>query len=138
VAGVTSNLQFRNVADTTHFKKYKLATTYLEAPIELRFAANPANTNKSFKVALGAKVGLLVNVHNKGKNQQNASGATINSFIQKESSKRYFNGNRLVVTGRVGYGWIGAFVTYQVNNFIKEGAGPNIHPYNIGLTISGL
>src|SRR6476620_11051798 len=76
VAGVTPTLRFRNVADTTHFKKYKLATTYLEAPIELRFAANPANTNKSFKVALGAKVGLLVNSHNKGKNLQTSNNTT--------------------------------------------------------------
>jgi len=138
VAGVTPTLRFRNVSDTTHFKKYKLATTYLEAPIELRFAANPANTNKSFKVALGAKIGLLVNAHNKGKNLQSGNNTTINSYIQKESSKRYFNGNRLVLTGRIGYGFIGVFATYQVNAFIKEGAGPTIHPYNIGLTISGL
>ena len=138
VAGTTTTLRFRNVADTNHFKKYKLATTYLEAPIELRFAGNPANTNKSFKVALGAKIGLLVNAHNKGKTLQNKNNSNINNYIQKESSKRYFNGNRLMVTGRIGYGFISAFMQYQVNNFIKEGAGPNIHPYAIGLTISGL
>jgi hypothetical protein len=138
VAGITPTLRFKDVSDTTHFKKYKLATTYLEAPIELRFAANPANTNKSFKVALGAKVGLLVNVHNKGKNLESSNGAALNNYIQKESSKRYFNNNRLVVTGRVGYGFIGAFVAYQVNAFIKEGAGPSVHPYNLGITISGL
>jgi len=138
VAGTTTTLRFRNVADTNHFKKYKLATTYIEAPIELRFAANPFNTNKSFKMALGAKIGLLMNAHNKGKNLQNKNNSNINNYIQKESSKRYFNGNRLMVTGRVGYGFIGAFVQYQVNAFIKEGSGPNVHPYSIGLTISGL
>jgi len=138
VAGVTSTLRFRDVSDTTHFKKYKLATTYLEAPIELRFAANPANTNKSFKAALGAKVGLLMNAHNKGKNFQSSNGTLLNSYIQKESSKRYFNNTRLMVTGRVGYGFIGAFVAYQVNAFIKQGAGPDIHPFTLGITISGL
>jgi hypothetical protein len=138
VAGTSATLRFRNVADTNHFKKYKLATTYLEAPIELRFAANPFNTNKSFKVALGAKIGLLVNAHNKGKNLQDKNNSTINNFIQKESSKRYLNGNRLMVTARMGYGVFGVFGAYQVNNFIKEGAGPAIRPYSIGLTISGL
>ncbi len=138
VAGLTPTLRFRDVSDTSHFKKYKLATTYIEAPVELRFASNPYNTNKSFKVALGAKIGLLMNAHNKGKNLQNRNNGAINNYIQKESSKRYFNGNRLMVTGRIGYGFIGAFVAYQVNNFIKEGQGPNIHPYSIGLTISGL
>ena len=138
VAGTTSTLRFRNVSDTNHYKKYKLATTYLEAPIELRFAANPFNTNKSFKVALGAKIGLLVNAHNKGKELRNKNGTTINDYIQKESSKRYLNGNRLMVTARMGYGVFGVFGAYQVNNFIKEGAGPDIKPYSIGLTISGL
>jgi len=138
VAGTSTTLRFRNIADTNNYKKYKLATTYIEAPIELRFAANPFNTNKSFKVALGTKIGLLMNAHNKAKELRNKNGNVINNYIQKESSKRYFNGNRLMLTGRVGYGFIGAFVQYQVNNFIKEGAGPNVHPYSIGITISGL
>jgi hypothetical protein len=138
VAGLSPTLQFRNVSDTNNFKKYKVATTYIDVPVELRFAANPFNTNKSFKVAVGGKIGLLLNVHNKGKNLQTRNDATINNFIQKESSKRYFNGNRLMVTTRIGYGAFSVFGQYQVNNFIKEGSGPNIHPYSIGLTISGL
>jgi hypothetical protein len=138
VAGLTQTLRFRNVADTNHFKKYKLATAYLEAPVELRFAANPANTNKSFKFALGAKVGLLLNVHNKGRTLLNKDGGTVNNYLLKESSKKYFNGNRICLTGRVGYGVFGLFGSYQVNAFIKEGLGPSIRPYSIGLTISGL
>jgi Outer membrane protein beta-barrel domain len=138
VAGQTQTLRFRDVSDTNNYKKYKVATTYLEAPIELRFTANPANYNKSFKVAVGAKIGALLNVHNKGKNLLNSAGGTINSFTKKESSKRYFNGNRLCVTGRIGYGSFSLFGSYQVNTFIKEGTGPEAKPFTIGLTISGL
>jgi hypothetical protein len=89
-------------------------------------------------VAIGAKIGTLLNVHTKGKNLLNKSGGTVNSYIAKENSKRYFNGNRLCVTGRIGYGSFSLFGSYQVNSFIKEGAGPDIKPYSIGLTISGL
>jgi hypothetical protein len=138
VAGTTQTLRFRNLADTNHFKKYKLVTAYLEAPVELRFTADPVNYGKSFKVAIGAKIGTLLNVHTKGKNLLNKSGGTVNSYIAKENSKRYFNGNRLCVTGRIGYGSFSLFGSYQVNSFIKEGAGPDIKPYSIGLTISGL
>src|SRR5687768_1662584 len=53
----TNALTFKNVSDTNYFKKYKLMTTYVEAPIELRFSANPVNPNKSWKGAIGAKVG---------------------------------------------------------------------------------
>ena len=138
IAGSTSTLRFRNTADTNNFKKYKLVTAYLEAPIELRFTLDPLNPNKSFKVALGAKIGTLLNAHTKGKNLLNSAGNNINSYTKKENSKRYFNGNRIVATGRVGFGSFTLFGTYQINNFIKEGSGPDIKPYSIGLTISGL
>lgn len=138
VAGQTTTLRFRNVADTNHYKKYKLVTAYVEAPVELRFTLDPLNYNKSFKVAVGAKIGALLNVHTKGKNLLNKNGGTVNSFIKKENSKRYFNGNRLCLTGRVGYGSFSLFGSYQINSFIKEGAGPEVRPFSIGLCISGL
>jgi hypothetical protein len=138
VAGNSQSLRFPDTKDTNNFKKFKLVTAYLEAPIELRFTSDPANYNKSFKVAVGAKIGTLLNVHTKGKNLLNKSGGTLNSYTRKENSKRYFNGNRLMLTGRVGYGSFSLFGAYQVNNFIKEGQGPDIRPYSIGLTISGL
>lgn len=138
VAGNTSQLRFRNTADTSNFKKYKLVTAYLEAPVELRFSSNPTNPGKSFKVALGGKIGTLLNVHTKAKNLLNSQGNSLNNYIKKENSKRYFNGNRLVGTMRVGYGSFTLFGTYQINRFIKEGSGPDIRPFSIGLTISGL
>ncbi len=57
---------------------------------------------------------------------------------KKKKSKRYFNGTRLSVTGRVGFGSLSLFTSYQVNAFIKEGFGPDVRPYSIGITISGL
>ncbi len=35
---------------------------------------------------------------------QDKNDATINDYIRKESSKKFFNSTRLAVTGRVGYG----------------------------------
>jgi hypothetical protein len=96
ISGRNKNeLTFKNVSDTNYFKKYKLATAYLEIPVELRFSANPENPNKSWKIALGGKVGFLVSANTKGKNLLNKSGGTINSFTQKEKARRYFNGTRL-------------------------------------------
>ncbi|MBD0284692.1 MAG: PorT family protein [Bacteroidota bacterium] len=134
----TSTLRFRNVADTSHFKKYKLATTYLEAPVELRFSSNPEDNKKSFKIALGAKVGTLVGAATKGKNLQNKSGNNIGSYIQKEKSKHFFNQNRLSATGRIGYGSFSLFVSYSLTPLFKEGLAPAIRPLTVGLTLSGL
>jgi len=134
----TPTLRFQDVSDTSHFKKYKLATAYVEAPLELRYRSNPENDAKSFKAAIGAKVGLLLNAHTKGKTLQDKNDNTITSYTLKENSKRYFNTNRISVTGRVGYGHFSLFTSYQLTPLFKEGVASTIRPMTIGLTISGL
>ena len=134
----STTLQFQNVEDTTHFKKFKLQTVYAEIPLEVRYIGNPENPNKSFKFAAGAKIGTMLSAGTKGKNLLNGAGGTVNSFTQKEKSKRYFNKTRFAVTGRIGYGSLSLFTVYQVNAYFKEGLGPDVRPYTIGLTISGL
>ncbi|MBD0332754.1 MAG: PorT family protein [Chitinophagaceae bacterium] len=134
----TPTVVFDNVSDTTHFKKYKLATAYLEAPVELRFSSNPDDSRKSVKVALGAKVGVLVNAHVKGKTLQNKNNGTIVDYTLKENSKHFFNKNRLSVTGRIGYGHFSLFSSYALTPLFKEGVAAEIRPMTIGLTISGL
>ena len=118
------------------YKKYKIATGYLEVPVELRYASNPTHFNKSFKVALGMKVGTMVDAHTKAKISRDREG--YGGYTQKIRDKRNFNTTRLAATLRVGYGVFSIFGTYQLNEFIREGAGPNVKPYSIGLTISGL
>jgi len=134
----TPSLRFQNLADTNHFKKYKLNTTFLEAPVELRYRSNPANDNKSFKLALGVKVGYLLNAHTKGKTWQDKNGATIYDYIDKETNNKYINTTRISGSARVGYGHFSIFANYAITALFKEGVGPQVHPFTIGLTLSGL
>ena len=134
----SAKMPFTDRDSTTHFKKFKLATGYVEAPIELRFVSNPENSNKSWKGAVGVKVGQLIAAHTKGKTLQDKADKTLNSYTAKESSKKFFNSTRLAVTGRIGYGVISLYGAYQITALLKDGAGPIIRPYSIGLTISGL
>src|SRR4051794_27751389 len=139
VKSTSSSLPFTKVDSVDHFKKFKLTTMYLEAPIELRYSSNPENSNRSVKAALGVKVGTLLKAYTKGKTLQDKNGNTINSYIAKESSKKFFNSTRLAVTGRLGYGIFGLYGSYQINSLLKTGAGPEtIRPYSIGIYISGL
>ena len=133
-----SALPFRNVDSANHFKKFKLTTIFLEAPIELRYSSDPENANKAFKAALGVKVGTLLKAYTKGKTLQDKNDNTINPYIAKESSKKFFNSTRLAATARVGLGIFSIYGAYQITGFLKDGAGPDIRPYSIGIAISGL
>ena len=133
-----AQLPFTAYDSTNHFKKYKLATGYLEVPVEFRYASKPLEPDKSFKAALGAKIGLLVNAHTKGKTLQDKNNNTLISYTLKENSKRLIDGTRIMATGRIGYGIFSLFGTYQINNVLKDGAGPAMQLYQVGLTISGL
>jgi len=131
-------LAFRSTANTDHFKKYKLVLTNLEVPLELRYAFNPANTNKSWKIALGFKGGFLMSAYTKGKDLENQAGNVTDYYIEKKSSTQFFNGGRVVGTARVSYGFIGVFGQLQLTPLIKNGAGPTVNPYSIGIVLSGL
>jgi len=131
-------LPFTAIDSLNHFKKYKLATSYLEIPLEFRFTSKPTNVNKSFKAALGLKAGTLINAHTKGKNLQDKNNNLINSYTEKQNSKHYLNSTRFMATARIGYGIFSIFGSYQINNVLKDGAGPDMKLYQVGITLSGL
>lgn len=133
----TPAILFTNQADTNHFKKTKLATAYLEAPIELRFSADPA-TGRGFKAAIGVKVGTMINAHTRNTKFSNKANTVINDYTMKEASKRFFNKNRLSGMARIGYGHFTLYGSYQFTTLFKDGAGPEVRPFTIGLTLSGL
>ncbi len=138
IAGTTTNLAFNDLSDTSHFKKYKLATTYAEVPIELRFSTKPDDSRRSVKIALGVKGGFLLNAHTKGNVLQNRADQTLNDYKEKIFNKRYFNKQRIAATARLGFGHFSLFGSYQLNPLFKEGVAPVIRPFTIGLTVSGL
>ena len=138
VKSLTSYLPFHNLDTLDHFKKYKVASSFLEVPVELRFSSNPENDGKSIKIAIGAKVGTLLNAHTKGKSPENKSSASINSYTEKESSKRFFNSTRIAATARIGYGHFSLYGSYQVNSIFKTGVAADTKLIQIGFCISGL
>ena len=137
IKDLTSTLHFTDQSDTNHFKKTKLATAYLEAPIEFRYSSNPV-TGKGIKTAIGVKIGTLINTHTRNAKLESKTGGNLNDYTMKEASKRFFNKNRLIVTGRLGYGHFSLYGSYQVSVLFKDGLGPVVRPYSIGLTLSGL
>ncbi|WP_343667222.1 outer membrane beta-barrel protein [Chitinophaga sp.] len=118
---------------TDAYKKSKLATTYLEIPLELRFRQVPENANKGFKAAVGLKAGYLLNAHTRTVGSQ--SGFKV---VEKESSKYWFNTFRFVGTARIGYGNWALFGTYALNGMFKDNSSFAVNAYSFGISVSGL
>lgn len=133
----TPQLYFTNVSDTNHYKKTKLATVYLEAPIEFRYSADPLK-GKGLKGAVGIKVGTLINAHTRNTKYQNSGGNSLNDHTMKESGREFFNRQRVSVSGRIGYGHVSLYGSYQLTPLFKDGFGPVVRPFSIGITLSGL
>lgn len=141
VKSVTStSLPFKDVSNADHYKKYKLTTTWVEAPLEFRFASNPVTPDKGWKASLGFKFGLMLNAYTKGKNLLNASGNSIygKSYAQKEYEKKFFNTTRVAATARIGYGHFSVDGSYALTGLLKSASGSSVNPWSIGLTVSGL
>jgi hypothetical protein len=138
IKALSKELPFIRLDSADHFKKYKLVNVYAEIPIELRYSFNPEKHNGGWKAALGLKVGTLIDAHTKGKTLVNSGGKTVNSYTLKEKKKAFFNSTRFAATARIGYGNFTLIGTYSLTNLLKDGAGPDIKPYQIGLCISGL
>ncbi len=138
IRSLNTVLPFVNQDTTNHFKKYKLSTAFLEIPVELRYTFNPKMESKSIKLALGVKAGVLLNAHTKGKSPENGAGAAINSYTEKENSKRFVNTTRLSATARIGYGHYSLFGSYQINSVFKTGTAADMKLLQVGITLSGL
>lgn len=130
--GLVGN-QLRFMPDTADFKRYKFATTYLQAPFELRFFGNSNNRNKGFKAAIGVEVGTHIGSHTKAVTSANG---TIVKY--KTNTKRYISPWNFAATARMGWGNFSIYGSYNLTNVFKDQAGPVITPYSIGLCITGL
>jgi hypothetical protein len=136
-----ATLPFRKIdASANHFDKVKVATVYLQAPLEIRYYSNPANPGKSWKYAAGVKAGFLFKSYTKSKNWVNSTGSSIygKSYVVKESNKRFFNATDITLTGRAGYGIFSFDIGYSVTGVLRDGYGPVMNNFSAGITISGL
>jgi hypothetical protein len=109
------------------YKKSKLTLTYLDVPAELRF-----KSASGFRMALGVKVGVLINAHTKYKGDDLITG-------KKTKLKEGYVPNiatwRFGPTVQIGYKWINLIGYYSVTKVFDENAGPEIYPISVGLSL---
>jgi hypothetical protein len=126
---------FANFVSDTSYKRFKLSLNYLEFPLEFRYYGNNDNRNRGFKLAIGAKVGTLINAHTKG-----FTTTAIGNFREKENNRRFFESWRIVPMARIGWGNFSLYGSYQINELFKpvNTQGTGVRPISFGITIGGL
>lgn len=119
------------------YRYSKLATNYIYIPLGLYF-----KLPNGFNVSFGVEGGINIDNHSKyigddiyvenGEIHKVKNGTSVN--IKRKDIKNVemwrFNG-----TFRIGYKWINAFCSYQINSTFKANLGPKMNPLSIGITI---
>jgi hypothetical protein len=100
-------------------RKSQLITNYLEVPLELRFSTNPEDPTRSFKIAIGARGGVLFNSFTKVKYHDNGNNVKI-----KDREKYNLNPFRYSVFAKIGAGNFSIFGYYNLTPIFKSGKGP--------------
>lgn len=114
--------------------KSKLALTYLDIPIEIRFRAEE-DDDKGLKFTLGGKVGLLIDSHTKI--NYNDGGSKQIKFKDDFGLSRF----RYGVQGRLGYGNFSLFAYYGLSELFQNDTylspkESKITPLLIGISIT--
>jgi len=110
--------------DGTKYKKNKLKTTFLELPLLLTITPGK---NRSFYLSGGVFGGVLLGSKQKLKTETR----------DKIKIKDDFNLNkfRYGVIGRIGFGPIAFYAELGLNKLFKDGLGPELVPFNIGISL---
>ena len=80
----------------------------------------------------------MINAHTRNTQYEDKSGNSLTEHVNKESSKQFFNKNRISFMARAGYGHFTLFGSYQMTPLFTDGEGPVVRPFSIGITLSGL
>ncbi|MEI6882022.1 MAG: outer membrane beta-barrel protein [Bacteroidota bacterium] len=119
--------------DTSTVKEYtknKLRVSSIEVPLLIGFSGNKKNPDKGVKVAIGIVGSYIYNSKYKLSFLQNKE--SIELVAKDNYHLRPFN---LKATARVGYKNFMLFANYSLFSLFKDGQGPDIRPFEIGISL---
>ncbi len=121
---------------TQSYRKSKLATTYIEAPFELRYRSKPDKFSRSWKVAVGIRLAYLIQANAKYKgtitNEYGASETVKTKDLEINGISKYRFGPSL----RLGYGNVSLVGYFSLSDLFTAERGPTIQPFSIGITFN--
>lgn len=120
--------------NTQNYDKNKLATTYLDIPVEFRFHPMGTEDGEGLFLGVGGIVGLRLNAHTKWKYENN--GETVR---QKVSGKFNLNSFRYGYQVRAGFRGVHVFYKRYVSPVFKDTFDDGFDPVmsTIGINVTG-
>lgn len=119
----------------TSFDKSKLGLNYLDIPLEFRYYTSRNNMNRGFRVALGAKVGVLYSSFTKTKFEDAATDRRMVKDRQDLGFARF----RYGIQSRIGFGGFSFFGYYELSDKFDNPptGGANTQTLTIGISLTG-
>ncbi len=119
---------FKLIPDSVSYKKSKLALTYWDIPLEVKY-----QSKNGILIGLGFKYGFLLKAQTKYKGDNPATEAA-DMLTTKQSGLPNFESNRYGVTFRAGYKKVSLFGYYSLSRVFTPGRGPEMFPISVGIT----
>lgn len=117
-----------------NLRKSKFITNYVDVPFEVRFSTRPDDPNRSFKISLGFKFGVLYDAYTKQKYSEDG---------EKKKVKDKQNFNALPIRYgpylRIGGGNVSVYAYYSLSPIFRPDVGPSgrdINNFTIGLSLA--
>lgn len=122
-------------AQANSFDKSKLGLNYVDVPLEFRYYTSKDNMSRGFRVALGAKVGVLYSSFSKVKFEDNAADRR----MVKDRQDLGFNRFRYGIQSRIGFGGFSLFGYYELSDKFDTppAGGADTRTLTIGISLTG-
>ena len=133
-----------------YISKSKLTASYVNIPFILEYQTNSYSNRNSFHISTGMVFGLRIGSHTKIKFEEKSkdyllidpvSGDPVytrtspNKKRVKEFGAFHLNPFKADAMFTIGWGWINLYATYSLTTLFKEGQGPELYPFSIGISL---
>jgi len=130
--------KFIKIDEQLSYSNNKISLNYIDLPVEFRFRTTPTRDfPHTFRVALGAKLGFLVQSHTKYVGDyfvENDENNNIRSIRYKEHSLDNIEDWRYGIMARIGYGNVNITAYYPLTGIFKHNNFTDMRPISIGLS----
>lgn len=117
------------VSTGVSYSKNMLKASYVTVPLLLQFNTSKVH-NKSFHFAVGGQV--AVKLGSRSKQVYDVDGDKKRDIYKSDYNLNPF---QYGLTARVGYGQVNVFANYNLSEVFKSGKGPQLYPFQIGVTL---